>query len=100
MYWNLTDNERLVTALLLTTDPETMRKFLADLLEEKEIDVLETRLKAMFMLSDAAPYRAIQNITGLSSKTVARLAKKVWKRDGGFHKIRKLFLERGPTYSE
>lgn len=98
MYWNITDKERLVIAFTLAENPEVMEKFLHDLLTENEIKTCETRLRAMCMLKDLASYRQIEKMTGLSSATIARLAKKVDAREGGFQKIIKKFKKQGKPY--
>ena len=59
---------------------EETRAFLRDLLTESEITEFAKRFQAAEMLSRKIPYSTIEDETGLSSTTVARVAK--WLNNG------------------
>lgn len=95
--------DRLVVALrAIRTGPE-LKKFLRDLLTEEEILEFSKRWQAARMLWQRVPYAEIVEATGLSSTTVARVAK--WLKGGtggyrlvlgrlGFHHSRQSFGKR------
>jgi len=84
MNWGNKENKRLIQAILaLKTDDET-EKFLRDLMTEKEIKEFAKRLKAAEMLTEKMPYSIIEKETGLSSTTVARVAKWLNGKGGGY----------------
>jgi len=72
--------------LALKEDDET-RRFLRDLMTEKEIEEFAKRLKAAEMLTEKIPYSVIEKKTGLSSTTVARVAKWLNGKGGGYRTI-------------
>lgn len=87
MDWKSKENKRLLQAILaLKTDNEA-RRFLRDLMTEKEINEFSKRLKAAEMLMEKLPYSIIENATGLSSTTVARVAKWLKGKEGGYRTI-------------
>lgn len=87
MNWNSKENSRLIQAVLsLDTEDETKR-FLRDLMTEKEIQEFAKRLKAAEMLTKKTPYTVIEKETGLSSATVARVAKWLNGKEGGYRSI-------------
>ena len=87
MDWKGTENRRLIQSILaLRTDDETKR-FLRDLMTEKEIKEFAKRLKAAEMLTEKVPYSVIEKETGLSSTTVARVAKWLNGKGGGYRTI-------------
>ena|SRR3989344_3610490 len=87
MDWKRSENERLIQAILaLKTDGEA-RRFLRDLMTETEIEEFAKRLKAAEMLTEKVPYSVIENKTGLSSTTVARVAKWLNGKAGGYRTI-------------
>ena len=100
MYWNITDKERLITAFTMADKHDLVKRFLYDILTEKEIRECEIRLKAMCLLHDLATYTQIQSITGLAPATIARLSKKVNNRKSGFVEIIEKFKKIGPAYSD
>lgn len=72
--------KQLIQALLaLKTEKETSN-FLRDLLTEREIKEFATRWKAARLLSDKISYSKIEEETGLSSTTIARISK--WLNNG------------------
>ncbi|HHH12511.1 MAG TPA: hypothetical protein ENJ77_01390, partial [Candidatus Moranbacteria bacterium] len=58
-----------------------------DLMTEKEIRELTKRLRAAGMLQGRKSYRAIVEETGLSSATVARVAKWLNSPEGGYRRV-------------
>ena len=72
--------------MALKEDDET-RRFLRDLMTEKEIEEFAKRLKAAEMLTEKIPYSVIEKKTGLSSTTVARVAKWLNGKGGGYRTI-------------
>ncbi|MFA6404995.1 MAG: YerC/YecD family TrpR-related protein [Candidatus Paceibacterota bacterium] len=87
MDWKSKGNQRLIQAILaLKTENETGR-FLRDLMTEKEIKEFAKRLKVAEMLTEKIPYSIIEKETGLSSTTVARVAKWLNGKGGGYKTI-------------
>jgi TrpR-related protein YerC/YecD len=60
------------------------RKFFRDLLTEKEIEDIAERWKIARMLAQGIPYTRIEEETGLSSTTIARVHKWVKRGKGGY----------------
>jgi TrpR-related protein YerC/YecD len=69
--------------LHLESLPEA-RKFFRDLLTEKEIEDIAERWKIARMLARGIPYTRIEEETGLSSTTIARVHKWVKRGKGGY----------------
>jgi TrpR-related protein YerC/YecD len=82
--WDNQKTEDLVTAMLLLKNPVEMRNFFRDLLTEQEIVELGNRWKAANMLNENVPYTKIEQETGLSSTTVARISKWLKNGTGGY----------------
>jgi len=100
MYWNINDKERLICAFRLATDEHLIKSLLSDLLSHKELEKLATRLKVACLLYEGAPYEEIRKITGLSSKTIAKISKKLDDKRSGFGEIIKKFREKGHSYKD
>lgn len=78
---------RLSQAILsLRTEKEAAR-FLRDLMTEGELREFSNRLRAAEMLAEKIPYKEIEVETGLSSTTVARVAKWLNGNEGGYRLI-------------
>ena len=71
------------------------KSFFRDLLTETEIREFAERWKAARLLTEGIPYTEITKETGLSSTTVARVARWVKRGTGGY----KLALKRAATKS-
>ncbi len=84
MNLNIPQINRLIEAFLTVDNSQEMRKFLRDLLTEEEIIEFSKRWQAAQMLQKAVPYTVIVAKTGLSSTTVARVAKWLKKGMGGY----------------
>ena len=87
MDWKSKGNQRLIQAILALETEDKAERFLRDLMTEKEIKEFTKRLKAAEMLSEKVPYSTIEKETGLSSTTVARVAKWLNGKEGGYRTI-------------
>ncbi len=87
MNWKNKENKRLIQAILAITTEDGARRFLRDLMTEKEIKEFTKRLKAAEMLTEKAPYSTIEKETGLSSTTIARVSKWLNGKEGGYRTI-------------
>ena len=85
--WKSSEAKDLVTALLTIDTPELVKSFLRDLMTEKEITELSTRLKAARMLIDSAKYTDVAQTTGLSSRTIARISDWIKKGNSGYRDV-------------
>lgn len=74
----------LTRAILSLKSPEEVRRFLRDLLTEKEIEEFEKRWLAAQLLDRGVSYSKIIDKTSLSSTTVARIAKWLKGDIGGY----------------
>lgn len=90
MDWKSADNKALIQAFLSLKSAGEMRRFLRDILTESEIEEFTKRLLTAELLSKKVPYSTIETQTGLSSTTVARVARWLKKGAGGY----KLVLSR------
>jgi TrpR-related protein YerC/YecD len=87
MNWNEPKYLKLVAAMLSIETDDEARRFLRDLMTEKEIQEFANRLKAAEMLTEKIPYSVIEKETGLSSTTVARVSKWLNGEAGGYKTI-------------
>ena len=87
------DIEELYKAILSLKDVKEAKPFFRDLLTEGEIYEFAERWKVARMLASGVPYTKIIKATGLSSTTVARVARWVKKGTGGY----RLILQRKGT---
>ncbi len=85
--WSSKEIEKLVTAILLLETEEDAKTFLRDLMTEKEIREFSKRLQVAEMLSNKISYSVIEKETGLSSTTIARVAKWLNGKEGGYKNI-------------
>ncbi len=74
------DIKALLQAILLLETPDECRKFFGDLLTENELAEFAERWQAARMLAAGQPYAEIERRTGLSSRTIARVAR--WLKEG------------------
>jgi len=81
------DIEELYRAILSLKDMREAKSFLRDLLTEVEIYEFAERWKVARMLASGVPYTKIIRVTGLSSTTVARVARWVKKGTGGYRLV-------------
>lgn len=87
MDWNTKENKQLIEAILALKNTNEARRFLRDLMTEKEIKEFANRLEAASMLSKDVQYNTIIEDTGLSSTTIARIAKWLNSSLGGYRLI-------------
>ncbi|MBI5152846.1 MAG: DNA-binding transcriptional regulator [Parcubacteria group bacterium] len=87
MNWKNKENKNLLRAILTLETENEAERFLSDLMTEKEIKEFTKRLKAAEMLMEKIPYSVIEKETGLSSTTVARVAKWLGGKEGGYRMI-------------
>lgn len=77
--------------LSLENDQDKVFSFLRDLLSEKEIIEFSKRFEVAKMLQDKVPYTKIEEKTGMSSTTIARVSKFLfWENNWYFQAIKKL----------
>lgn len=87
MDWNNQSNKRLVQAILALKNEDETKRFLRDLMTEGEIEEFTKRLQTAEMLYKKTPYTIIENRTGMSSTTIARVAKWLNGKEGGYKTI-------------
>ena len=87
MDWNTKKNKQLLKAVVALKNANEAKRFLRDLMTEKEIKEFANRLEAASLLSQDVQYNAITEDTGLSSKTIARIAKWLNGSLGGYRLI-------------
>lgn len=74
------DEKELLFAIASLENEEEALRFLRDLLTEAEIKEFAKRWKVAKMLSRHVAYKKIEEETGMSSTTIARIQK--WLQDG------------------
>jgi TrpR-related protein YerC/YecD len=85
--WSKKENKQLIEAVLALKNADETERFLRDLMTEGEIKEFANRLEAAFLLSKDVQYNAIIESTGLSSTTIARIAKWLKGSLGGYRLI-------------
>ena len=92
-YLSSKDSKALYKAILSLKTEGECKKFLRDLLTEKEIKEFIKRWKVARMLDQKISYEEIEKSTGMSSTTIARVNKWLTNGKGGY----KLMLKRIKT---
>lgn len=87
MDWNNKEYKQLIKAILSLKTSDEAKRFLRDLMTEKEIIEFSKRLQTAEMLIAKTPYSVIEQKTGLSSTTVARVSKWLNGKEGGYKTI-------------
>ena len=87
MYWKSAENRAFIRAILSLKTADEARRFLRDLMTEKEIEEFGKRLRTAELLSENVPYSRIEAETGLSSTTVARVSKWLKGKEGGYRRV-------------
>lgn len=87
MNWKKPENQRFIKAILALETTDEARRFLRDVMTEKEIAECAKRLRAAEMLDQGIPYTAIEQEISLSSTTVARVAKWLNGENGGYRLV-------------
>ena len=82
--WNNKTTEDLFRSILKLKNTGETKKFFRDLLTAEEIIEFGKRWQAAQMLNKNISYEKIVKITGLSSRTVARISKWLNKGMGGY----------------
>ena len=85
--WKIDIAEQLAQALLSIDDTQTMQSFLRDVLTEKEIIEISSRLEAARLLRKGTKYMDVIRATKLSSTTVARISEWLQGGCGGYAKV-------------
>lgn len=88
--WINPDTDALFETVLKLKNSDEVRRFFRDLLTESELVELGQRWKVARMLAKRVRYSKIEQETGMSSTTIARVNKWLKKGMGGY----KLVLER------
>ncbi len=78
--WRSGTAQQLAVALTDITSEKDMQNFLRDVMTEKEIIEISSRLEAARMLTEGKKYTEIVAKTKLSSRTVARISE--WLQNG------------------
>lgn len=78
------DIKALYQAVVKLESVEECRRFLGDLLTENELAEFAARWQAARMLADGISYVEIEERTGLSSRTIARVQKWLKEGNGGY----------------
>ena len=84
---NTANKDELSKLLSSVNDPKQMSLLLTDLLTKKEIDEIATRLSAARMLIGGCSYLTVEEKTGLSSRTIARINKWIKNGSGGYKNV-------------
>ena len=88
--WDTPTTEDLFKTILDLKNLDEAKRFFRDLLTESEITEFSKRWQTAKMLSNDISYSEIKKETGLSSRTIARVAKWLNQGKGGY----KLMLKR------
>jgi len=78
--WVNPKTDKLFKAILKLESLDEARRFFRDLLTEQEIEEFASRWKVARMLAQNTPYSQIEEDTGMSSTTIARISK--WLNEG------------------
>jgi TrpR-related protein YerC/YecD len=79
------DVDEVLMALVYIDNLKNMQNFADDIFTTRELETIAMRWKAVRMLRAGIVYTKIVDATGMSSATVARLAKLMNRRVGGFN---------------
>ena len=85
--WATKKNKQLIAGILELKNEDEAKRFLRDLLTPSEIAEFANRLEAASLLSRDVQYNYITERTGLSSATIARIAKWLAGSLGGYRLI-------------
>ncbi len=76
--------EALIEAILSLKNRKEAKKFLGDLMTSSELTEFSNRWAAALMLDANISYEKIEKITGLSSRTIARVSSWLKTGTGGY----------------
>lgn len=85
--WNIKENGQFIAGILELKNADEAKRFLRDLMTPQEIKEFASRLEAASLLSSDMQYNYIIEKTGLSSATIARIAKWLGGSLGGYRLI-------------
>ncbi len=89
--WVQSDIDELAAVFLHLDSLEEVKLFLDDICTEKEIIEIANRWKVARMLIAGLSWKKIEKITGVSSATIAKVAKRMQNKKGGIaHVLSKL----------
>jgi TrpR-related protein YerC/YecD len=83
--WNREASELLRVILRLDGLAEA-RRFFRDLMTEDEIRMIVDRWRVARLLHEGRTYREIEQSTGLSSRTIARISRWLREGEGGYRR--------------
>ncbi len=78
------DIDEVLMALVYIDNLKDMQNFSSDLLTDRELKTVAMRWKAVRMLQAGMVYSKVVKSTNMSSATIARVAKLLKRRAGGF----------------
>jgi len=90
MNWNNKQTEDLLSTILKLDNLDEAKRFFRDLLTEEELIEFGKRWLTARLLNEKVSYSNIEKKTGLSSTTIARVAKWLNSGKGGY----KLMIEK------
>lgn len=82
--WDNPLAEQFAQALVVIDTKKGMQNFLCDVMTDKEITEMSARLEAARMLQAGKTYTEITKVTGLSSRTIARISDWMQNGAGGY----------------
>ncbi|MDR1713920.1 MAG: TrpR-like protein YerC/YecD [Coriobacteriales bacterium] len=82
-----TDRQRLYAALASLGTPEQAAALLEDLCTLREVNEMAQRLNLARLLAEGASYAAIEEATGASATTIARVSKSLNFGPGGYRSV-------------
>lgn len=85
--WKTKKSNQFIESILAIKNADEAKRFLRDIMTEKEINEFANRLEAASLLSRDVQYNAIIESTGLSSTTIARIQKWLKGSLGGYRLI-------------
>ncbi len=85
--WKTRANKQLVAGVLALKNEDEAQRFLRDLMTPLEIKEFSSRLETASLLTRDMQYNFITERTGLSSKTIARIAKWLGGSLGGYRLV-------------
>ena len=74
----------LLRSLVRLGTTREARKFIRDLMTEDEIRMIVARWRVARLLADGKTYLEIEQETGLSSRTIARISRWLRQGEGGY----------------
>lgn len=91
--WETDTARQLAEVITAIDDTQTMQNFIQDVMTEKEIIEISSRLEAAKMLREGKKYTEIIEKTRLSSRTVARISDWMQNGQGGYKAALKIVAD-------